>query len=142
MGRYGNFCKGAGKRVWSHTTMFPRVLETKRHHFLGFLGDEDHLTTMERLNQRSGSGFSTSGISHYSTQESSHQVTIRASWSGYAFQIVLECQKLMYLGPRYPRYRIEMTREADSRAFTKIPVSSHILSGLSPTSFPNSTIKH
>ena len=31
--------------------MFPRVLEAKRHHFLGFLGDEDHLTTMERLNQ-------------------------------------------------------------------------------------------
>ena len=121
VGWYRNFGLGAGKRVWNHTTMFPQVLEAKRHHFLRFLGDEDHLATLERLNQRSGIAFSASGISHYSTQESSHQVTIRASWSGYAFQIVLECRKLMYLGPKYPRYRIEMTREANSHPISKFP---------------------
>ena len=102
--------------------MFPQVLDAKRHHLLRFLGDEDHLATFERLNQRSGVGsgsFSASGISHYSTQESSHQVTIRASWSGYLFQIVPECRKRMSLGTKYPRYRIEITREANSYPISK-----------------------
>ena len=56
VGRYRNFGLGAGKRVWYHPTVFPQVLEAKRHHFLRFLGDEDYLATLERLNQRSGIG--------------------------------------------------------------------------------------